>query len=429
MNQSVPTPNLALLGWCDRAARIEGVHPAFAHVNVQGLSQVRFSHFFPINLRGTTLALGLYNPRPGDKFSVEFVDSDNNKVFDFEFSLNSVMQFDSTLGTRELDANTVDNLGWTFHTAKIENNLLIAKPDAFKALLRLNGQEQFLGYLHLLHAPLLHYSADQIAALRTDPLARRLVRVAYSCIECASKLQTYAGLERNKQQEAEGWEWFADLPDEFRCKCGKMAFSLQYIRTGLHGLLSRNLASDDMAQASFLRLYETTKLEEDCRQFKALLEKDVSEQEIQHFLEAHPVFFSRFSAHRLVAKPKIQNKYEADFAILNHRRELVLIEIEKGNLRLLTKKNRITADLQHAVTQVTDWIQEVNDHRAAVLGSLRMELKEVAIVRGIVIAGRNPCGDEEARALRRAFSGDVEFFTYDDLLDDITEIVRRIANA
>jgi len=135
------------------------------------------------------------------------------------------------------------------------------------------------------------------------------------------------------------------------------------------------------------------------------------------------------SAHRLIPKPKILNKYVADFAILNQRKELVLIEIEKAETRLLTKDRQIAAELQHAVTQVTNWIQEVNDHKAAVLSSLHIELREVAVIRGIVIAGRSPVEDEDARSLRRAFSGDVDFYTFDDLLRDTTEIIRRVANA
>ncbi|HEY1924714.1 MAG TPA: Shedu anti-phage system protein SduA domain-containing protein [Candidatus Acidoferrum sp.] len=95
----------------------------------------------------------------------------------------------------------------------------------------------------------------------------------------------------------------------------------------------------------------------------------------------------------------------------------------------MTKELRITAGLQHAVTQVVDWIQEVNDHRAAVLSALRMELKDVAAVRGIVIAGRTPADREDARALRRSFSGDVELFTYDDLLRDVAEIIRQVPTA
>jgi hypothetical protein len=430
MTMDTLTPSLAILGWCDRAARIEGLHPAFAHTNIQGLSQTRFSHFFPVDLRGLTLALGLYNPRPGDTYAVEFRYPDGTKSFDFVLNLSNVTEADlATAQVKQLDGKSGEELGWLFHALRFENDLLILKPGTLRAVLKVNGQEQFLGYFHLLHASVPPYSTDQIAALKTDPLARRLMRIAYSCKECGSQLRVYAGLEKNKQQEEEGWTWFADLGEDFRCNCGKLTFSVDYLRTGLHGMLSRNLTPDDQSFGSFLRLYETTKLEEDCRLFKSLMEKGGPEQEIQDFLEAHPVFFARFSAHRLIPKPRIQNKYVADFAILNQRKELLLIEIEKSHTKLLTKDRRITAELQHAITQVTDWIQEVNDHKSAVLSTLRMEIREVAVVRGIVIAGRTPSDDEDARSLRRAFSGDVEFYTYDDLLRDTTEIIRRVANA
>jgi hypothetical protein len=41
----------------------------------------------------------------------------------------------------------------------------------------------------------------------------------------------------------------------------------------------------------------------------------------------------------------------ADFAIVNQREELLLIEIEKAGTRLLAKDRQLTAELQHAVTQ------------------------------------------------------------------------------
>jgi hypothetical protein len=104
----------------------------------------------------------------------------------------------------------------------------------------------------------------------------------------------------------------------------------------------------------------------------------------------------------------------------------VRIEIERATMKLLTKERRITAELQHAFTQVVDGTQEVNNHRSAALSTLRMELKDVAAVRGIVIAGRTPTDHEDARALRRSFSGDVELFTYDDLLRDVAEIIRQV---
>jgi hypothetical protein len=177
--------------------------------------------------------------------------------------------------------------------------------------------------------PLPPYSPDQIAALRTDPLARRMVRLNYGCSECGSRLMVYTALERDLQQEDQGRKWFAELPEEFQCSCGKMRFSLEYRRTGLHGVLGGNLTPADETTTTFIKLYETTKLKADCREFKTLLEADSPEQRLQDFLEKNLIFFSRFSALRLIPKPQIQRKYVADFAILNHRKELILIEIEK----------------------------------------------------------------------------------------------------
>jgi hypothetical protein len=423
------TPRVAIFGWCDRAARIEAVHPALSNMNVQGLGNSRVSHIFPLSLRGLTFLLSLYNPKAGESFVIQFRHSDGARAFELNMNLTKTQVFDHDRKEYVDGGADLGELGWLVVTSQVANDVLIMKPDTLKTFLVSDGGEKLLGSFNLLHAPLPPYTLDQIAALRSDPLARRIIRMTYSCTECGSKLQTYTALERNRTLDDQGVPWFEDLGENYRCQCGKLAFGLQYLRTGMHGLLSRSLTPDDHAAGDFVRLYETTKLESDCRELKALLDRNAAEEELQDFLEQHPIFLSRFSASRLLPKPKIMLKYVADFAILNQRRELLLIEIERPGLRLLTKERRITAELQHAITQVTDWIQEVSDHKTAVLNSHGIDLSEVAVVRGVVIAGRSPAGDEEARSLRRAFSGNVDFYTYDDLLHDTTEIIRRVATA
>jgi hypothetical protein len=330
-NEAAPSPHvprIALLGWYDRAARIEGPHPAFSCTNIQGLNYSRVSNIFPFSLRGLTLVAALYNPIAGETLNIEFRHSDGAKAFDLTMNLAKVQIFEQERN-QFVDSGTAPlPLGWFLVTTQLANDVLVLRPDTFCAFLKSKGGEQFLGSFNLLHASLPFYSADQVAALRSDPLARRIVRIAYSCSECGARMQTYGALERNRALEAEGCSWFADLGEEFRCKCGKMSFSLQYLRTGLHGLLSRNFTPDDQGACDYVRLYETTKLEDDCRQFKALLDKDAPEQELQDFLEVHPVFFATFSASRLIPKPKILTKYVADFGFVNHRKELQLVEIE-----------------------------------------------------------------------------------------------------
>jgi len=91
MRRGLSTPNIAILGCGDLAARIEGSPPAFAHTNIQELSQTRLSHFFPVSLWGITL-LVISSLRAEHAFTVEFRNSEAIKVFDFALSLNSVQE-------------------------------------------------------------------------------------------------------------------------------------------------------------------------------------------------------------------------------------------------------------------------------------------------------------------------------------------------
>ena len=135
MSRGLPTPNLAILGCGDLATRIEGLPPAFAHTNIQELSQTRLSPFFPVGLCGITLlVIGL---RAEHAFTVEFRNSEAIRVFDFAPSLHGVHRFDSAAMKFE---------DWQ------------------------DGPAQFLGYFRLLHACLAAYASDQVAALGTDAL-------------------------------------------------------------------------------------------------------------------------------------------------------------------------------------------------------------------------------------------------------------------
>ncbi len=136
MSRGLSTPNIAILGCGDLAARIEGSPPAFAHTNMQELSQTRLSHFFPVRVCGITL-LVICSLRAEHAFTVEFRNSEAIRAFDFALSLNSVHRFDSAALKFE---------DWD------------------------DGPAQFLGYFHLLYARLAPYALDQVAALGTDPL-------------------------------------------------------------------------------------------------------------------------------------------------------------------------------------------------------------------------------------------------------------------
>jgi hypothetical protein len=288
--------------------------------------------------------------------------------------------------------------------------------------------ESYIGSVIFLHASVAPYTPDEITALRSDPLAAKVVRAEYRCTICGDALRCYTGLERNAKLEAEGWALAELLEGRFKCRCGNTEFDLTYLRTGLHGLLRRSLILPEAPAGGMVRLYEQTALEEYCRKFKRLLDLNPREEEIQSFLESHPVFFCGFGPLKLMCKKPVLSKYVVDFAVLNGRKELLLVEIEKANTPLVRRDGGIRAELQHAADQVRAWKQVFDEHRVASLECFGLRLDEVAKVRGIVVAGRKPNDEGSERLIRTIRWEEIDFFTYDDLISAVTQIIRQMAS-
>ncbi|MCI5158052.1 MAG: DUF4263 domain-containing protein [Candidatus Electrothrix sp. AUS1_2] len=76
---------------------------------------------------------------------------------------------------------------------------------------------------------------------------------------------------------------------------------------------------------------------------------------------------------KLFPKPPILTFFYADFAVVIPQRELILIELEKTTTRLMKKDGGVAAPLSHAFDQVRDWLHTVDEHRLAVLDSLKID--------------------------------------------------------
>ncbi len=384
------------------------------------------SCLYPLNLRGHRVVLGVFNARVGEELGIVFRLPSGLEVARASVGVKGA-RLEAGIET-ELDGGAVAE-GWFVAALELNADALVMGPGAIRAFYLEADRETFCGSLDLLHGIVAPFTAEQIGAIKADPLALKFVKASYSCKSCPSMLKTYAGIERSDRLEAEGYVDHRSLPTRFTCACGKTDIELQYLRTGLHGLLLRTVDRTTDLNAGMIRLYEKTTLEEYCRQFLELLHRECSEETVQNFLENHPIFFSRFNPKWLKPKPPIMSKYTADFAILNERKELFLIEIERNNTKLLKKDGGLHSELQHAVDQVRRWKQEADDHRGAVLSCLGLELDDVAKVKGIVIAGRTPADEDHVRLLRALPWSDLDFYTYDDLLSNVVELVRQIATA
>jgi Domain of unknown function (DUF4263) len=428
MNETAYPSRIVLVGFCDRAEEITQGHPIFWRWNLLGVSLSRAFFAFPVNLRGSILAVAVFQPKAGESLKVVFRGADGKSAFDISITISSFSEIKTSQNTKSTTEHKegVATQGWAFVPNRIEGDIIVNEPGSYRGFAVSEGHEQYIGDVTFANLVVPPYSSEEITAIKSDPLARKLIKADISCNSCKDRFKAYAGLDRSSKLEAEGYRWNLDLEQShFICVCGKTQISLQSIKTGLHGLLRRNL---DTEHVSAVRLYEETALEQACAELLGLVGTETTEERIQTFLESHPIFFHIFVPKKIIFKPPILTKFVADFGVLNNRNELLLIEIEKPHLRMTKKDGDITAELGHAFYQVRTWTQVINDHRAAALDAISLKLDEVARVRGVVIAGRKPGDEKQLRLLRAVSTSDIELFTYDDLIGSVAELTRRIAN-
>ena len=127
-------------------------------------------------------------------------------------------------------------------------------------------------------------TTERVAAIKSDPRAMKAIRITLSCKECQRKIQMYAALERSSPLEAEGYTWYTDLPDAFRCSCGKTDIDLRSTRKNLFGYLGEVVSVPDQA-LNYVPLYEKTTLDNIRREFVHLLNITPKEEVVQNSLK------------------------------------------------------------------------------------------------------------------------------------------------
>ena len=130
-----------------------------------------------------------------------------------------------------------------------------------------------------------------------------------------------------------------------------------------------------------------------------------------------PVFWGFLSPRKILHKPAVLTKKQADFGILTTTKILYLIEIEKPTTRLLTKTGRISADIQKGADQIRDWDQVVTEHRGALLTELGLDPSTVHDIRYVLVGGLSTTLDSAGlRKLRREpFGPKIDFYCFDEL--------------
>ena len=155
-----------------------------------------------------------------------------------------------------------------------------------------------------------------------------------------------------------------------------------------------------------------------CTAFAKLVSSNPPEEDIQQFMQNNTILLTVFDPKRIFFKPPLLTKFKADIAILNHKKELLLIELERPSLQLLKQDGGVCAEL-NKLQQVNDWLHLAEEQRVAVLSCIgNLTLADVSKARGVIVAGTDKGYDaEQLRHFKWTdFGNDITVFTYDDLI-------------
>ncbi len=308
-------------------------------------------------------------------------------------------------------------------------SIAVTKPGSLIIQLENDNEYVEIGRANFHYSPTPQLTIDQKRAIESSPNSVKQVRYKLGCKYCPSTIEIYSGVERNKKLESEGSIWQHDLEDTFKCACGKVNQTLEYLRESLHGMLLKKDLLLQNNELSYVRQYSHSRILNIIDKFSNLLSREKLEEPIQKFIEHNPIILAQFHAKILKFKPNILGKFNADFLIVDSQSRLFFIEIEKPSIKLFKKDGHPTAKLNHAYEQVRDWLYEYSKHSLAILDSLNINHNEINFVGGIVIAGRK--SPEIIKALNRHLStplySDIDFYTFDDLSNNLAEMSRNMA--
>jgi hypothetical protein len=319
---------------------------------------------------------------------------------------------------------TVHNIpSWTLALSPMIG-AVINEPQTVDILLVDGEVETSLGVMAFGLANVPPLSPDRIAAIKSDPRTVKAVRYQLGCKNCQSNMRIYAALDRSGPASTDAI-WYQDVPDIFRCSCGDTNMDLSIIRSNLHALLGQtniNISSVDIST-----MFEQRSIDDLSQSLYNMLERDPKEEDVQSFFGKNTIVFHHLSPYRIYNKPPILTKHQADFAILDSRRTLIFIEIERPGIRILRKDGATSAEMEHAISQVRDWLFLYEKQRGGVMECLDLRDEEVTKVRGLVIAGRDKDNDQNhLRRFKWQDRGMIDCITYDDLLGMLSALSREM---
>jgi len=420
---------VAFLGIAERSSVIRDGMLEAVKWNILGLKPILTFNFFPANLSGVHLVFAFRHLQETQlRFSIRLENGD--EIGGIEIGSTAVptpLPLPAT-ATRQHSLTYLPPDGWSLMVFVLPQAPPVTMMGPGRYLvtrLTPDGAGETVGEFLVGLVEPQPLTAEHIAAIKSDPRALKAVRVVLSCKKCHAECRAYAGLDRSENLEKEGFVWYADLSEQFQCACGATLVDLASMRRNLYAPLGN--FSPAAEPADYIPLYEAASLDNTRTEFMRLLDSHQREEVFQKFIEDNPILLRQFPAEQILFKPPILTFYNADFAVLSPQRELILVEIETPETRLLKKDGDQAAPLTHAIDQVQRWLGVLDEHRVAALASMKIDAQMVGNIRGVVIAGRDRGNDKDhLRRLKGMLSGRITFLTFDDLAASLAALIEQM---
>lgn len=417
--------NIIILGICDKAAYIYDVHPNFNKWNVLGLRSQFISPIFPFTLSNIYIAFSILANSTEKRYKIDVEDENGKFVGDLSIQYKTQRQEendDSMIEKGRYVSIHKRSDGWITQFIKFDANLMIYAPGEYRLVAYADGVIEDVHTISIIPVNIPDITEEQRVALKSSPNAMKKAIMEFGCQNCDYKYKVYTALERDIELENKGYIFNKEISTTIKCDCGSTILDLSYVKKNLHAFLLGIYGHDE--KIDFIPTYERSTIEVIRNEFNRLIDTKPKEEKIQKFINDNPILLSSFCAKKIFIKPKILTEYIADYGILTSNRELILIEIEKADIRLVKKDGGIHSELNHAFDQVKDWFSVVDDYKDAVLISMDIKKEDIDVIKGVVIAGRD--NNYNKKALRKIkIYGDskITFLSYDDLLYKIDTLM------
>lgn len=420
--------SIIFLGIADHIKKGEANFPE-APIDIFQLSIVRKAIVYPVNLANNPwiflINSSLLAELKIDKISIKIIDENGEQIGNIDIQSSYVEKRESLEDNQKhkrQDILLLRSIPWVLFP--IQMDTMLAKPGRYRIIAQHKDKKELIGEAVYLFDKIPPFSMEQIRAIESNPFATKQVRIRLGCKNCDSAMLFYSALDRDLQAESDGYIWQYNIEDDvFECRCGSTKNELIYIKESLHGFLNQDRRIFG-ADINYVRRYAHKNILKIIDNFTEAINEATKEQELQDFLQDNTALFALFKAKKIFNKTNILGKFETDFAILDAQNQLLLIEIERPNIKLFKKNGHTTQDLNHAYDQVVDWLNVIKNHRSAVLDTLQIDEKDVMAIKGVVIAGRKL--PEQKKFMQRHLSTHpyplIDFYTYDDLAESLLQL-------